>query len=295
MYFKECARLAERYPDLAGAMKQVDAQLQEMGTAEVIRIGDLASYLGGDSNQIASILEMLAQEGVLLGEEMIECPHCGMAVLRSEYEDELEEEDEFRCTGCARPLPRAAVRPITTYRRGEQWEETLKPTEDTGDVGQRPARNIESTPVKGWPDPKQHTTAKVWTTKDGSLRMSTKTDSKHDGKVEFSLREDGKPTYQMQFMRLICFRHPEPVLLREVMTEVYPEDYASMGSSPSNLLRKVRSLVSAIRTKKLAKAGLNQDILSPLSVESSVKTGISLRLARLHCLDDKDDDISSLR
>ena len=37
MYFKESARLAEKYPDLAGVFERLDSQLEAMGTAEVIR------------------------------------------------------------------------------------------------------------------------------------------------------------------------------------------------------------------------------------------------------------------
>lgn len=297
MYFTECVSLAERYPDLARVIEQVDERLHEMGTAEVIRVADVASFLGIDPNRVTSVLEMLAQDGVLLGEEMIECPHCRMAVLRSEYEDALKEEGEYRCTDCDRPLPQATIQAITTYRRGERWKEALDPKEDSDGIGLEIAEEVEQTAIKEWPDPTEHTTAKVWTTKDRSFWMSTKTDGEHDGKVQFAMREDGSPTYQMQFMRLICFQHPKPVLLKDVMEQVYPNDFATMGKdqrAATKLLRKVRSLVSDIRTKKFAKANLNRDILPPLSFESSVETGISLQLAKLHRLDDKVvDDVGS--
>jgi hypothetical protein len=66
---------------------------------------------------------MLAEDGLLVRENMVECPHCSIAVLRSEYENALEEDGEFRCTSCDRPLPPGSVQAITTYRRGEQWQE----------------------------------------------------------------------------------------------------------------------------------------------------------------------------
>lgn len=131
MYFTECARLAERHPELSGVIQQVDSQLREMGSAEVIRIGDFASFMGVDPNQVTAVLQMLAQDGVLLCEEMIECPHCGMAVLRSEYEYALDEEGEYRCTDCDRPLSLATAQIITTYRQGEQWKETLRLKKET--------------------------------------------------------------------------------------------------------------------------------------------------------------------
>lgn len=141
MFFTECARLAERHPDLAAAVQSIDAQLREMGTAEVIRVDDLASFLGMDPNQVSAVLENLAQEGLLLAEEMVECDHCGMAVLRSEYEDLREEDGEYRCTSCDCALADVGTaHTINTYRRGEKWEveATIAPT---------PARDVNTEPV----------------------------------------------------------------------------------------------------------------------------------------------------
>jgi hypothetical protein len=129
MFFTECANLAERHPELAGTIQRIDEQLQDMGTAEVLRVADFASFLGVDPNQVTSVFEMLAQDDLLVRENMVECPHCAMAVLRSEYEDALEEDGEFRCTSCDHPLPEAAVQAITTYRRGEKWEDVPIPRE----------------------------------------------------------------------------------------------------------------------------------------------------------------------
>ncbi len=123
MFFTECARIAERHPDLASAAEKIDAQLRQMRTAEVIRVGDLASFLKLDPNQAGAVLEGLAEVGFLRPEEMVECVHCGMAVLRSDYDEALEEDDEYRCTSCDRPWEDGKVRAITTYRRGDKWPE----------------------------------------------------------------------------------------------------------------------------------------------------------------------------
>lgn len=123
MFFTECARLAEQHPDLASAAEKIDAQLRQMRTAEVIRAGDLASFLGLDQNQASAVLEGLAEVGFLRPEEMVECVHCGMAVLRSDYDEALEEDDEYRCTSCDRPWEDGKVHAITTYRRGDKWPE----------------------------------------------------------------------------------------------------------------------------------------------------------------------------
>ena len=122
MYYTECERLAERHPDLAGVIERVDSQLQQMRTAEVIRAGDFASFLRVDPNQITSVLGMLAQDGVLRAEEMIECPHCGMVIPRRRYDEILAEEDEVCCTDCERLLHQATFQTITTFRNGVKWK-----------------------------------------------------------------------------------------------------------------------------------------------------------------------------
>ena len=120
MFFTECERLAERHPDLVGVIEQVDARLKEMGAPEVMRAEDWASFLGADPNQVCSVLDLLAKDGLLLREEMVECVHCDMPVPRSEYEAARDEEEEYRCTSCDRPLTDTVVRAIKTYRYGER-------------------------------------------------------------------------------------------------------------------------------------------------------------------------------
>lgn len=123
MFFTECESLAERHPNLAPAVEKIDAQLREMRTAEVIRVDDLASFLGLDPNQTSAVLEGLTEARVLREEEVVECPDCGMAVLRSDYDEALEEEDEYRCTSCDRPWEDGRAQAVITYRCGENWPE----------------------------------------------------------------------------------------------------------------------------------------------------------------------------
>ena len=106
-----------------------------MGTAEVIRSDDLASFLKIDPNQMRSALEMFAQEGVLQRCEMIECTYCQMPAPRSAYQEGLDEDDEYRCTSCDRPLADSTIELITTYRRGEKWQAVSKPRDGSGDTG----------------------------------------------------------------------------------------------------------------------------------------------------------------
>jgi hypothetical protein len=128
MYFTECARLADRHPDLADLVTKIDAHLNNMGTAEVIRKADLASFLRADPNQVGSVLENLAQGGLLQAEEMVECTFCRMAVLRTDFEETREEDGEYACTSCDRLLTDRTVDLITTYRRGKMWgQDELSP------------------------------------------------------------------------------------------------------------------------------------------------------------------------
>ena len=154
MFFKECARLAEQHPDLASVFDQLDSQLMAMGTAEVIRSDDLASFLRIDPNQMRSGLDMFAQEGVLRRVEMIECPYCQMAALRSEYQEALDEDDEYRCTSCDRRLTEKTIHTITTYRRGEKWQEVSNLRDGSGDAGLRDASassaSIVTLDEQGW-------------------------------------------------------------------------------------------------------------------------------------------------
>lgn len=130
MFFTECDRIAKQHPDLATTIRRIDAQFEKMGTAEVVRAGDLASFLRLDPNQVLYVLEMLARADVLLREEMIECAHCDMAALRSDYAEAMEDEDEYRCTSCDRVLTSSTIRGIVTFRRGMKWKAKTAEGED---------------------------------------------------------------------------------------------------------------------------------------------------------------------
>lgn len=143
MSFIECARLAERHPDLAEAVQRISAQLQKLGTAETIRPNDLASYLELDPNQVHAVLSELARTGFLRAEAMVECSHCGVATLRSEYEEAFEEDGEYRCTCCDRPMGAGTIQAVTTYRRGEKWPEI---------AGGSDAAALEGSPTPSTPE-----------------------------------------------------------------------------------------------------------------------------------------------
>lgn len=125
MFFTESAHIAEQHPDLSRALELLDSALRQLGPGDIVRPHDLASFLRVDPNQIRSALEMLADEGLLSRAEMIECSHCQMAAPHSDYQEALDDEDEYRCTSCDRPLTDRTTRVITAYQRGEKWPETV--------------------------------------------------------------------------------------------------------------------------------------------------------------------------
>jgi hypothetical protein len=122
MYFIECARLAEQHVDLAAVFERLDSEFRTMRTVEILRPEVWSSFLNVDPNQMRSALDMLAEQGVLRREEMIECRGCEMVALLSDYRAGLEEDGEYRCTDCDRPLTDGTIELITTYRRGEKWQ-----------------------------------------------------------------------------------------------------------------------------------------------------------------------------
>ena len=135
MFFRECARLVEQHPDLASVFDRLDSKLETMGTAEVVRTDDIASFLNIDPNQMRSALDMFGQAGVLDRVEMIECTHCEMAVFRSEYKEAMDEDGEYRCTSCDRPLTDRTIQMIMAYQRGEKWPEVSNTNDSSRDTG----------------------------------------------------------------------------------------------------------------------------------------------------------------
>jgi len=127
MFFTECAHLAEQHPDLAKAVEQIDGQLSKFRANAVVRPQDMASFLAIDQNQVNAILGKLAQSGLLCAEDMIECPHCGMAAPRSDYQNQMDEDGEYRCTSCDTPLVQRSIRAITGFRRGAKWKDVPLP------------------------------------------------------------------------------------------------------------------------------------------------------------------------
>jgi len=129
MYFKECATLARRSPGLASVVALVDEQLQDMDSAELLRAADFASFLDVDQKQVAAVFERLTTAGLLVCDEIVECPACDMAVARPAYEAAMIEDGECCCSTCDSPIPRSAVRGLEAFRSNDEWPVELPPDE----------------------------------------------------------------------------------------------------------------------------------------------------------------------
>lgn len=141
-----------------------------------------------------------------------------------------------------------------------------------------------------WPDSSEHTIGKVWTVQSGALRFKTQTDGRDDGQAEFGTLQSGMPTLQKQLMVLLCHTFPHPVTVSVLLEQLYREEFDQCRTNVAQLkqtLKKLIGLVSDVRTKKLEKNKLNPDILPALNAETTLQTGIALRLLRLDRLDDR--------
>lgn len=289
MFFQESDSIASEEPDLLPVLELVDQQLRDVASSAPLRPADFACFLDVEENQVLSAFELLAARGVLRSEKVVECEGCQNLMPADAYYDAIDDEDDFECTACGRLFP-IDSQPRVIYRMADQTVSRAKAQRaSTNSAGEVIPVGAETTVTqkRNWPDPKQHTTAKAWTTQSGAFCLNTETERNDDGKVEFSMI-DGKPTKQMQFMRVLCFMHPKAIVLAEVMQQVYPEEFASAGrkhEALKALLKKVRTLISDIR-KKLTRAGINPAILPPVDMESSDVTEVALNVAHLHKLDD---------
>lgn len=209
MFFTECARLAERHPELSTTIEAVDSCLRDMGGAETIRPSDLASFLACDPHKIETTLELLTQAELLRTVAMIECPSCGMAAPRREYEEIMDEEEEYDCTGCGRDLPPKSVISISTYRRDGTWQasvpEPTRPADDRSIDSINPSSGAPILDEEGWYAPER--LAEVHRVDKECLRGRLKRYRKNnmDGWQE---REDRRPReskylYQPKFVKHI--------------------------------------------------------------------------------------------
>ena len=115
MFFQESEVTAREHPDLFRVVEQIDRQLSGIRSPGLLRPSDFSCALGVDENQVVSVFELLAQKGVLLAVEMVECESCYNLLPASAFRQSIHDEDQFECAGCERVIPtRSGV--VLVYR-----------------------------------------------------------------------------------------------------------------------------------------------------------------------------------
>ncbi|MCO6455512.1 MAG: hypothetical protein J5I93_09465 [Pirellulaceae bacterium] len=135
MYFHESEAIARENRDLQATMERVDEMLATIFTAAPLRPADFACRLACDANQVVAIFDLLADQDVLLAQEMVECERCQNLMLASELREAWDDGDDFDCSSCGRILRRRAP-VIRIYRMTAETLARPKPAVPTADIEQ---------------------------------------------------------------------------------------------------------------------------------------------------------------
>lgn len=109
MFFHEFEAIADEYPDLRKVVEQLDDRLSGICSPAPLRVGDLSCVLDADVNQVASVFDLLEQQGVVCAESMVECERCQTLMPADDYLEAVEDEDAFECSGCDRVYSRSTT------------------------------------------------------------------------------------------------------------------------------------------------------------------------------------------
>jgi hypothetical protein len=115
MYFQESEAIAHKHPDLLRVIEQVDQQLAGICSPAPLRPTDFACALGANENQVISVFELLARQGALITEEMLECRRCRNLMSANAFRKAIDDEDEFACSSCSQVFSKFS-NPILVYR-----------------------------------------------------------------------------------------------------------------------------------------------------------------------------------
>ncbi len=133
MYFHESEAIAGENQDLRQVVEEVDEMLATIFTAAPLRPGDFSCKLACDMNQVAAVFDLLAEQDVLLSEEMVECERCQNLMSAVTFNEACNDGDDFECSSCGRPIRRRT--PVTTvYRMTAETLARPKPAVATADV-----------------------------------------------------------------------------------------------------------------------------------------------------------------
>ena len=133
MYFHESETIADENRDLRQVVEEVDEMLATIFTAAPLRPGDFSCKLACDMNQVAAVFDLLAEQDVLLSEEMVECDRCQNLMSAAAFREACDDGDDFECSSCERPIrPHTPV--TTVYRMTAETLARPKPAVATPDI-----------------------------------------------------------------------------------------------------------------------------------------------------------------
>lgn len=115
MFFHESEVIAREHPDLLRVIEGVDKRLSAVCSRSPLRPGDFACAAGAAKGQVESTFELLAKQGVLSTEDMVECERCQNFMSAAVFEQAIRDEDDLECTGCGSVLHRRSTRALV-YR-----------------------------------------------------------------------------------------------------------------------------------------------------------------------------------
>ena len=115
MYFHESEAIAREHRDLQRVVNQVDEMLATIFTSAPLRPADFSLKLACDTNQVIAIFDLLVGHEVLHCHEMVECERCQNLMSAAAFREACDDEDDFDCSSCGRPLRRSV--PVTSVYR----------------------------------------------------------------------------------------------------------------------------------------------------------------------------------
>lgn len=115
MFFHESETIVSDHPDLLRVVERVDQRLSRICSPSPLRPGDFACSIGVAKSQVDSTFELLAEQGVLSNEAMVECDRCQTLISAARFDRAIRDEDDLDCTGCGSVLRRRPIR-VLVYR-----------------------------------------------------------------------------------------------------------------------------------------------------------------------------------
>lgn len=114
MYFEECERLANRYPELYPVIDKIDLRLNTLPPSSIIVPETWAEVLQCRLNDVRSVFDLLDKVGLIKKTGMLQCERCG-SLFR-----------EARCPDCDDKVEVLSFSSVEVYRFDRLPEQPLE-------------------------------------------------------------------------------------------------------------------------------------------------------------------------